>query len=161
MFRVSNTALLPVPVKSSRKLPKSRNKRKRKSQKAEHTNVCSITDDSSPLLINDLVQREEYVPCLFVDVSWLGRCCLEGVGWWLDEPCSYDCIEWWRVDSGWRFIYVGIIGNFIRWNIFSFRSSCYIPVICSYRLATRSRQVAGLLSEYQEDRTIRYINIVA
>ena len=60
--RVNNMALSPVPVKSSRRLPKSRNKRKRRSQKVVHINVCSITDDSSLSQIYDLVRREEYVP---------------------------------------------------------------------------------------------------
>jgi hypothetical protein len=61
-YRVNNTALSLVPVKSNHKLPKSRNKRRRRNRKAEHINVCSITDDSSLLQINDLVQREEYLP---------------------------------------------------------------------------------------------------
>jgi hypothetical protein len=50
-----------VPVKSNHKLQKSRSKRRKRSPKAVHINVCSTTDDSSLLLTSDLALSEEYV----------------------------------------------------------------------------------------------------
>jgi len=57
-FRVNNTAPLPVQAKSSLKPPKSKNKKRRRNQRAEHTNGYFTIDDSSRLPINDPVLSE-------------------------------------------------------------------------------------------------------
>jgi len=71
--RVSNMAPWPVRAKSSHRLPKSKNRRRKRSQRVAHINVCSTTDDLSLSQINGLALREEYIPFPLQSGSfWLG-----------------------------------------------------------------------------------------